>query len=494
MSLSDKLASLNELVSETNEKIIETVEDIISKQPEVSEYVNSLKRDEYFGFKLGLVNRLINSNYFKVRGNLKMIGLNNELTPWRELIGLSTERINKHIRKTTSSLNETIIKHKKKLLKPINQALNKLWGYHEQRSSHPSWQMPTPAELIQKASKNIPFWLKDAEFINSLKKIIKTSDLTSIEEPYKKVLSYLEYLKKTIPGLHHCPECFNYDNFHTGEGFIVCEACGLTLDEEIVSLEKRAYNNNEISERKRTEPRWRDFGPRTMIKGSRDGKGNKLNRVNKSLFKRLSKIQNSLISSIERNFWESEPKLKAYCNKLNLPDHVKDTARKIYRVVARKKLTMGRSINNFIGASIYTAVRFHKSPKLLKEIIEKNNLEERGVHQSLGIIMNEVLPELGITYKPITAERLVYRFGEDLNIPLEYQKKAHSIIEQATINGLKRVGKNPKGIAAAAIYLALRPTVYKKTQKEVSETAMITEVTLRSRVKNIKKANPARPF
>lgn len=487
MSLSDKITSLSELISETNEMIIKAVQEIISQQPEVRDFIKSLKKNKYFGFKLGLVHELVKSDYFQVRDDLKMIGLSSELTHWRKLIGLNSERINKRVKKTVSSLNKTIIEHKKELLKPINQAFNELGEYHEQRTSHPSWRMPTPAELINSDGKELPYWLKSTEFINSLKKVIKTNNLTAIKEPYKQVLNYLDYLKETIPGLHHCPSCFNYDNFHTGEGFITCEDCGLVLDKERVSMEKRAYNISELNKRKRVEPRWRDFGPRTMIEGSKDGKGNILSSGNKRLYHRLSKIQNSLIGSIERNFWESEPKLKSYCNKLNLPDYIKDTARKIYRLVARKKLTMGRSINNFIGASIYAAVRFHKSPKLLEEIIEENNLEKKAVHQSLAILMKDVLPELSIKYEPITAERLVYRFGEDLNIPLDYQKKAHSVIEQATMNGLKRAGKDPKGIAAAALYLVLKPTEYRKTQKAVCETAMITEVTLRSRAKSIKK-------
>ena len=47
-------------------------------------------------------------------------------------------------------------------------------------------------------------------------------------------------------------------------------------------------------------------------------------------------------------------------------------------------------------------------------------------------------------------------------------------------------GKDPKGFAASAIYLAAKPTAHRKTQAEVSDVAKITEVTLRTRIKNIK--------
>jgi transcription initiation factor TFIIB len=49
------------------------------------------------------------------------------------------------------------------------------------------------------------------------------------------------------------------------------------------------------------------------------------------------------------------------------------------------------------------------------------------------------------------------------------------------------LGKNPRGIAAAIIYAASRLNNEKCTQKEAAEAAGISEVTLRSRIKEIEK-------
>ncbi len=271
------------------------------------------------------------------------------------------------------------------------------------------------------------------------------------------------------------------------DGDLVCLNCGMIIGRNLVGNERRAYTVEEVNKRRRTEPRWREFGPRTMLPNSKiDSKGRLIGAKGKTLFSRLSKIQNSLISSIERNFWEAKPKLKMLTSKLNIPEYIKETAWKIYSVVAKKKLTMGRSIDGFIAASLYAAIRVHEFPRLLEEVCEASMTPRRTVHRSLGMVVKEVLPELGLRYKPITAEQLVYRFGNDLRLPMETQKRAISMLAEASKNGLLRTGKDPKGLAASVIYMAAKASDCRKTQAEVSEIARVTEVTLRSRSKQIK--------
>ena len=81
---------------------------------------------------------------------------------------------------------------------------------------------------------------------------------------------------------------------------------------------------------------------------SPDAKGQSLEGRRQALFNRLSKIQGSLVNSLERNFWEARPKINQLAQKLNIPDHILETAWKIYSEVAKQKLTMGRSIDSFV--------------------------------------------------------------------------------------------------------------------------------------------------
>lgn len=283
------------------------------------------------------------------------------------------------------------------------------------------------------------------------------------------------------------PDCCNKPSVQIRDGNRVCLNCGMISQKEFVVNERRAYTIQEIQNRKRTEPRWRDFGPRTMLPNTKtDSKGKSIGAREQALFSRLSKIQNSLISSIERNFWEAKPKLKMLCSKLNIPDYISDSAWKIYSLVAKKKLTMGRSINGFIAGALYAAIRVHDFPRLLDEVCESSLTPRRTVHRSLAMIIREILPELNLKYQPIKAETLIYRFSNNLELPMEIQKCAIEMLKTASKNGLKRTGKDPKGLAAACIYIAARDGNMRKTQSIVADIAKITEVTLRSRAKQIK--------
>ncbi len=283
------------------------------------------------------------------------------------------------------------------------------------------------------------------------------------------------------------PCCDNPDLMISDDGIRVCRNCGLTFGQEMVSHERRAYTAEEVRARRRTEPRWRCFGPRTVISRVKsDAKGRQLPAKKQALFARLSKIQGSLINSIERNYWEAKPKLHALANKLVIPDFIVETGWKIYSEVAQQKLTMGRSIEAFVCASLYASIRIHDFPRLLEELTEVAIIPLRSVHRSLGLIVRNVLPVLNLKYRPIDPEPLVFRFGNELNLSIAVQKSAAQLLMDASKNGLKRMGKDPKGLAAAALYMAAKGTKERKTQTQIAEVARVTEVTLRTRAKQIK--------
>ena len=222
---------------------------------------------------------------------------------------------------------------------------------------------------------------------------------------------------KDTTDLEHCCD---KPTIETRDGHNVCLNCGMIRGPEIVSQERRAYSMEELSQRKRTELAWRDFGPRTYMSDARfDCSGRNIGSKRKTLYSRLSKIQNSLISSLERNFWEAKPKLKMLSSRLNIPNYIRETAWKIYNEVAKRKLTMGRSIDSFLTAALYAAIRIHEFPRLLDEVYDASlNSSRHSVHRALGMIVKDVLPELGLRYKPITSEQLVFRFGNELNLDM----------------------------------------------------------------------------
>jgi len=281
--------------------------------------------------------------------------------------------------------------------------------------------------------------------------------------------------------------CEAPDVFMTVDGKIVCRHCGMCFGTQMVGHERRAYTAEEVRSRRRTEPVWRCFGPRTVISTIKtDSKGRQLPARKQALFARLSKIQGSLISSIERNYWEAKPKLQAIANKLGIPDFIIETAWKIYSEVAKQKLTMGRSIQAFTAASLYAAIRIHNFPRLMEEMTEPSLNSLRAVHRSLGLIIRNVLPKLGLKYRPISPRPLVFRFGNELSLSISVQQAAADLLKKAAGKGLAKMGKDPKGLAAAALYMCAKKSREKRTQTEIADVSRITEVTLRTRAKQIK--------
>ncbi|MFX1339859.1 MAG: transcription initiation factor IIB family protein [Promethearchaeota archaeon] len=193
-----------------------------------------------------------------------------------------------------------------------------------------------------------------------------------------------------------------------------------------------------------------------------------------------------MVNSLERNLWEAKPKLRLLASKLNIPDFIKETAWRIYCEAAKNKLTMGRTIDGFIAASLYAAIRIHEFPRLLEDLVDASMTPKHTIFRSLGLIIKEILPALDLKYHPITVKQLVYRFGYELGLPMNVQKNAIDMLLSSSNNKSKWIGKDPKGLAASVLYLAAKNNNFKKTQKQVAEVANITEVTLRTRLKEIK--------
>ncbi|MFA5304002.1 MAG: hypothetical protein WC393_05730 [Candidatus Nanoarchaeia archaeon] len=310
-----------------------------------------------------------------------------------------------------------------------------------------------------------------------------------INRAIEKLLSFEAKTQKYDDSEHSnsCGNCGGLEFMINDNECWVCTSCGLEYEKYYESTSqtdgKRAYNMQEINNRVTHEPRWRNFGPRTVIGEI----SNDVPAKKKAQFNRLKKIQGSLIGSLERNYWEALPKLNVMINKLSLSNNIQETATKIYKEAARQKLTMGRSIDAFVAGSVYAAIRIQNSPRWLEEIVSVSQLPTKSVSRSLSLIVAKVLPKFDYKYKQLSPFVLVPRFVQELNIDFKYSTNAMNLLKTAVHNGMRKMGKDPKGLAAAAIYLTLKYTNYKLTQVEIAGVSDITEVTLRTRAKEIKK-------
>jgi len=272
------------------------------------------------------------------------------------------------------------------------------------------------------------------------------------------------------------------------DGYYVCLNCGSADSERIIDdSPRRAFTQEEIQKRKSNERVYSPIGPRTIIRGSRDARGTLLSPKYKSKFNRLAKIHRSLTTSFERNLWIALPNLQRLQKRLGIPDTVAEDALRIYTETVKKKLTMGRSIDTLLSASIFCALRVHGIPRTIEEITKVAQIPKKKVIKSYRLILMEVLPHLNLKVQHFGPIRYVDKFNDELKLSMQCRNTAVKIIESAQESGFNSAGKDPKGIAAAAIYIGSKKCSENRTQKEISKLARVTEVTLRMRVKDLMK-------
>ena len=83
--------------------------------------------------------------------------------------------------------------------------------------------------------------------------------------------------------------------------------------------------------------------------------------------------------------------------------------------------------------------------------------------------------------------RSVSKIASKAKIPVKTQRIAIKILGEAKQREVVS-GKDPMGLAAAALYIACVIDNVRKTQEEIAEVANVTEVTVRNRQKGLRKA------
>lgn len=283
--------------------------------------------------------------------------------------------------------------------------------------------------------------------------------------------------------------CCNAQHFVEEQGYVTCQNCG-TVFERILDLNpRRAFTQEEVSKRKNTEPVYSPFGPRTVIRGNADAKGTVLSMKDQSKFQRLSKIHRSLTSSYERNLWMALPNFQRMQERLGLPEAVTEEALRIYTHAVKEKLTMGRSIDTLLAASIYVSLKIHGNPRTIEEILKISETPKKALVKTYRLILMKILPKLNIRVAHLGPTRFVDKFIEELKMPMEIRHLAVELINTGKKNGMLIEGKDPKGLAAAAIYISARKKNFPRTQIEIAKLSRVTEVTLRMRAKDLMKYN-----
>ena len=288
-----------------------------------------------------------------------------------------------------------------------------------------------------------------------------------------------------------CPECGNDILVHdprTGE--ITCPSCGYVVQERDVDRgpEWRSIDEEEESRSRVGAPlsiMYRDHGLSTVIdKIYEDASGRRLSKETREKLLRLKKLDatSQVNASEARNLQQAVNILQIYVDKLHLSQPIAEKAMLIYRKALRAGLVRGRSIRSIMAAAVYAACRSMGAPRDLRELEKAYPVVKRKtIAQGYRLLLKHLKLKVPVADPAIYLNKIASKVGLDQRTVQE----AYRILQEASKRGAT-VGKDPVGIAAAALYMACQETTQNITQKDIARAAGVTEVTVRNRFKGLK--------
>src|SRR5919197_2520338 len=294
-----------------------------------------------------------------------------------------------------------------------------------------------------------------------------------------------------------CPTCKGHLLVITDpeSGEDICNKCGMIVLDKIQNInqsERRAFSNEELEDSSRTGTPTSlaiyDMGLTTVIaRTDRDASGKKLDTAMHTTMQRLRTWDSRVLihASSDIGLMHAFNKLDTLKDKLTLPYAVVEKAAYIYRKAQYKKLSRGRLVSGLMAASVYTACREMSTIRTLKDIAAASNIKRKHLAKAYRFL----LIELDIKVPLVDQIKCIAKVANKANLTEKTKRQAISIMNEVKRNDNKilySAGKNPMGLAATVLYISCIKTGENMSQKEISNAAGITEVTLRNRIKDLK--------
>ncbi|MDQ3840668.1 MAG: transcription initiation factor IIB [Thermoproteota archaeon] len=288
-----------------------------------------------------------------------------------------------------------------------------------------------------------------------------------------------------------CAECKSeLVIFDVASNELVCSACGCVASDD--------YYNNEHGSNSTPTSGFRDRsrtgmpeslaihhkGLSTLIGvGDTDARGKALEPAQRVKIQRLRTWNNrsQLNDSISRNLEKALKFMNNFGDKLYLSQAVLESAAYIYRKAAIKKLAKGRSTLGLVGAALYAACRETATPKTISDIAGVCNLSSKDIMSHYKLIIRELSLQVPVLHGP----DYVTLISNRLNLSEKTKREGLRIYSKVQQNRIS-IGKNPRALAGAVIYLASQTCNEFLRQVEICQVADISTVSLRKRCKEIK--------
>ena len=293
-----------------------------------------------------------------------------------------------------------------------------------------------------------------------------------------------------------CPECKStlVDDMQNGE--IICSGCGVVVADQIADFGPETISSNLEDKMKlaratgQTTYSQHDLGITTEISlGTKDFSGKTINHEVANQMHNLRKWQQRIrvSSPRERRLANVLAKMGETCDGLNLSKNVLETASMIYRNLDGHVDVKGKSVVSITAATIYMACKQCAVIRSLEEIC-RGMCTAKDVKSKTKLAARyyrTMIMEVGqFTAPVVTMDKYISKIANMTQTEVRVERLALEIAEKTKDSSISD-GKAPNGIAAAYLYVASVLLGQNVLQRDVSNVAGVTEVTIRNRCKEI---------
>jgi len=278
-----------------------------------------------------------------------------------------------------------------------------------------------------------------------------------------------------------CPECKSkhiIKNKKRGELF--CEECGLVLKDEIIDSAARQFAVGPP-----TTSMIFDKGLSTIIY---------LPLEKRTRFHKLKKLDDRIRKTYKPEYGNlgfGIAEIKRMASILGLKDNIKERAALLYKMTKTRQpggVLRGYKTEVIVSAIIYIVCKEYGTPRTLNEMASVTGIKTK----MIGKIVNLFLKRMEFKLSPTLPHEYLPGFCSKLDFSQEIQSRAMKIIEESQKTGRidDLIGRNPIGVAAAALWLALCNSPDKRkdqTQRQIVRVSGVSDVTVRKITKILKK-------
>jgi transcription initiation factor TFIIB len=275
-------------------------------------------------------------------------------------------------------------------------------------------------------------------------------------------------------------------------GEVICSSCGTVIsdrNQEISRPEWRFYSAEQENDRSRTgipiTLAKADMGLATLIgKDDRDASGHLLDGAMRNRMQRLRTwdLRTRNHTASDKNLLQAFSKLDVLKDKLALSDAVVEKIAYIYRKVQHRGLIRGRTISGLIAAAIYAGCREMETPWSLKDIAAASNVKRKDIARNYRML----LFELNLKVPNADPIKCIVKVANRANLTENTKREAIAIMKDVAKKEIS-AGKDPMGLAATVLYLSSLRTGEETTQTQIAQASGVTEVTVRNRLKELKR-------